>query len=221
MRDDGDMYLRRFSRSERAVHWIHAAAFFVLLGSGLILYLPSFASIGNRPLLKDVHVYAAIAWAVALVAVVLFGDRRGLRRTLRDFDGFDEDDRLWLRRIPARQGRFNAGQKLNAAVTAAFAVLFAVSGILLWYGERDTRFRFAGTIVLHDGLMWVSLVLVAGHLFLAVIYPRTRHALHGMVHGTVELQWAARHHPKWVSEVLASGDPSLIDVGEPPATTHT
>jgi formate dehydrogenase subunit gamma len=203
--DGGKIYLSRFSRSERAVHWIHAAAFFVLLGSGLVLYLPSLAGIGNRAFVKDVHLYTAIAWALALLAVVLFGDRKGLRRTLNDLDGFDADDRLWLRRYPTKQGRFNAGQKLNAAVTAAFAVLFAVSGILLWYGERDTRFRFAGTIVLHDGLMWISLVLLAGHLYLSLIYPRTRHSLRGIVRGDVEVDWAWRHHPKWVQEVLASG----------------
>ncbi len=204
MPDGGKIYLNRFSRSERAIHWIHAAAFFVLLGSGLVLYLPSLAGIGNRAFVKDVHLYTAIAWALALLAVVLFGDRRGLRRTLNALDGFDVDDRLWLRRYPTRQGRFNAGQKLNAAVTAAFAVLFAVSGILLWYGERDTRFRFAGTIVLHDGLMWISLVLLAGHLYLSLIYPRTRHSLRGIVRGDVEVQWAWRHHPKWVQEVLGS-----------------
>jgi formate dehydrogenase subunit gamma len=198
------IYLSRFSRSERAIHWIHAAAFFVLLGSGLVLYLPSLAGIGNRAFVKDVHLYTAIAWALALLAVVLFGDRRGLRRTLKDLDGFDVDDRLWLRRYPTKQGRFNAGQKLNAAVTAAFAVLFAVSGILLWYGERDTRFRFAGTIVLHDGLMWISLVLLAGHLYLSLIYPRTRHSLRGIVRGDVEVQWAWQHHPKWVQDVLGS-----------------
>ena len=208
MPDGGKTYLNRFSKSERAVHWIHAAAFFVLLGSGLVLYLPSLAGIGNRGLVKDVHLYTAIAWALALLAVVVLGDRKGLRRTLDDLDGFDLDDRLWLRRYPIKQGRFNAGQKLNAAVTAAFAVLFAGSGILLWYGERDTRFRFAGTIVLHDGLMWISLVLLAGHLYLSLIYPRTRHSLRGMVRGDVELQWAREHHPKWVQEVLASGQSS-------------
>ena len=203
MRNGEKTYVNRFSRSERAVHWIHAAAFFVLLGSGLVLYLPSLAGIGNRAFVKDVHLYTAIAWALALLAVVVVGDRKGLRRTLEDLDGFDLDDRLWLRRYPTKQGRFNAGQKLNAAVTAAFAVLFAISGILLWYGERDTRFRFAGTIVLHDGLMWISLVLLAGHLYLSVIYPRTRHSLRGIVRGDVELQWALEHHPKWVKDVLA------------------
>jgi len=193
------VYLRRFSRTERTVHWIHASAFLVLLGSGLVLYVPSLSQlVARRPLVKDVHLYTAVAWAIAIVLVVVLGDRRGLRRTLRDLDLFDEDDRLWLRRIPRPQGRFNAGQKLNAALTAAFALLFAVSGLLLWLGERDTRFRFASTVLVHDGLMYVSLVLLVGHLYLALIYPATRHALRGMTLGSVRRDWAAQHHRKWV-----------------------
>jgi formate dehydrogenase subunit gamma len=181
------------------VHWVHATAFFVLLGSGLVLYVPSLSAlVSRRPLVKDVHVYTAVAWIVALALVVPLGDRRGLRRTLRELDRFDEDDLLWLRRVPRPQGRFNAGQKLSAALTGAFAVLFAVSGTLLWLGERDTSFRFASTILLHDGLMYVSLVLVAGHLYLALIYPATRHALRGMTCGSVRRDWAREHHAKWV-----------------------
>jgi len=192
-------YLLRFSRTERAFHWIHASAFFVLLGSGLVLYLPRLSElVSRRPLVKAVHIDTAIAWAIALALVVLLGDRAGLRRTVHELDLFDSDDRLWLRRIPRPQGRFNAGQKLNAALTASFAVLFAVSGFLLWLGERDHRFRFASTIVLHDGLMYVSLVLLVGHLYLALIYPATRHALRGMTTGSVRRDWAQRHHAKWV-----------------------
>ena len=164
-----------------------------------MLYVPKLSVlVGRRPFMKDVHVYTAVAWLAAIALVVALGDRRGLRATLRELDRFDEDDRLWLHRIWSRpQGRFNAGQKLNAALTAAFAVLFAVSGGLLWLGERDTRFRFASTVLLHDGLMYVSLVLLVGHLYLALIYPSTRHALRGMTLGTVRRDWAEEHHAKW------------------------
>jgi formate dehydrogenase subunit gamma len=194
-------YVRRFSRTERAVHWIHASAFLVLLGSGLILYLPSLAAeVGRRPLVKDVHLVTALAWAAALLAVFLVGDRRGLRATVRELDVFDADDRRWLRGRRAPQGRFNAGQKLNAALTAAFALLLAVSGVLLWLGERDTRFRFGSTIVLHDVVAYLSVALLVGHLYLAVIHPTTRHALRGITRGTVEEDWARKHHAKWPTD---------------------
>jgi formate dehydrogenase subunit gamma len=197
---DRPRYVRRFSRTERALHWVHASAFFVLLGSGLVLYLPSLSEwVGQRPVVKAVHIDTAIIWVLALALVVLVGDRRGLRKTLRELDRFDADDRLWLKRVPAPQGRFNAGQKISAALTAAFAVLFAASGFLLWLGEGDARFRFGSTIILHDGLMWISLVLLVGHLHLAVLNPATRHSLRGMTRGSVKASWAARHHRKWLS----------------------
>jgi len=85
----------------------------------------------------------------------------------------------------------------NAILTAAFAVLFFVSGLLLWYGEQDTRFRLGGTVYLHDSLMYVSVVVVVGHLYLAVLNPSTRHALRGMTLGTVREDWARAHHAKW------------------------
>ena len=113
-------------------------------------------------------------------------------------DAFDADDVRWLRRRrPAPQGRFNAGQKLNASLTAAFTVLFAVSGLLLWLGERDTRFRFASTVILHDGLMFTALALFVGHLYLAVLHPATRHSLRGITRGSVREDWARVHYPRW------------------------
>ena len=149
------------------MHWIHASAFCVLLVSGLCLYLPSLAeAVGRRPLLKTIHIYTAVAWAAALVLVVVLGDRRALRRTIHEVDLFDADDRAWLRGRHAPQGRLNAGQKLNTIATAAFAILFAVSGFFLWLGERDTRFRLAHALLVHDYLMYVSVVLLLGHLWL-------------------------------------------------------
>jgi formate dehydrogenase subunit gamma len=194
-------YIHRFSRTERTLHWMHAAAFFVLLGSGLVLYMPSLSElVGRRAFVKDVHFDTGLAWMLAIVLIIALGDRRVLRRTLRELDAFDRDDRLWLRRIPRPQGRFNAGQKLNAALTAAFALLFAVSGMLLWYGERNNTFRLGGTILLHDGLMYLSLGLLVGHLYLALIYPSTKHALRGMTTGAVRRDWAREHHSKWVDD---------------------
>ena len=69
-----------------------------------------------------------------------------------------------------------------------------------WYGERNNSFRFASTILLHDGLMYVSLVLLVGHLYLALIYPATRHSLRGITTGSVRRSWARDHHRKWVDE---------------------
>ena len=180
--------LLRFTRTERAVHWVHATAFCILLGSGLCLYLPSLAeAVNRRPLLKSIHLYTAASWAGALLLIFVLGDRRSLLRTAREVDRLDPN------------GRMNRGQQLNTIVTAAFAILFAITGFLLWYGERDTRFRFASTLLVHDWLMYVSFVLFLGHLYYALILPSTRHSLSGMTRGWVREDWAKRRHPGWVA----------------------
>jgi formate dehydrogenase subunit gamma len=193
-------YVPRFSAVERLLHWVNAAGFFFLLVTGLILYLPSLSMlVSRRQTIQGIHFWGGVGWLAALAAVVLLGARR-LLATARELDSFDRDDLRWLRGGRTPQRRFNAGQKVNAILTAAFTILFGVSGLLLWFGEQDTRFRFASTVILHDGLMYVSLVLLVGHLYLALIHPATRHALRGMTLGDVRVEWAAQHHSKWDPE---------------------
>jgi formate dehydrogenase subunit gamma len=178
-------WVRRFSRTERTLHWVNAVFFLTLLATGLVLWLPGLSLlVGRRPLLKDIHLWSGIAWIIALALVALLGDRRGLLRTVREFERLDD-------------GRFNPGQKVNAIFNAAFVVLFLVSGLLLWFGERDTRFRFASTVVLHDAVTLGALALLAGHLYFAVLNPATRHSLRGMTRGTVDEHWARVHHRSW------------------------
>ena len=193
-------YVRRFSRMERLLHWVNALGFFFLLATGLILYLPSLSVlVSRRQLIQSLHFWSGVGWLGALVAILVLGGRRMLRMA-RELESFDRDDLRWLRGRKAPQGRFNAGQKINAALTAAFTILFGVSGLLLWFGEQDTRLRFVSTVILHDGLMYIALALLVGHHYLALIHPSTRHALRGMTLGTVSEDWARRHHSKWKPE---------------------
>jgi formate dehydrogenase subunit gamma len=211
-------YVKRFTFTERLLHWVHASAFFVLLGSGLILYLPALSdAVGRRPLIKDIHFWTGISWAGALVLIAVFGNRRALLGAAREIDLFDRDDLRFLRgQLNRPQGRFNAGQKLNAIVTAAFAVLFFASGLLLWMGERNTDIRLAGTLYLHDALMYVSLVIVVGHLYLALINRSTRPALRGMVLGTVREDWALAHHAKWPAAQNSGGGSAELNGSSSP-----
>jgi len=188
----------RFGATERNLHTIHALAFVVMFLTGIVLYVPVIAQVfSNRPLTKGIHLVAAVAWLTAVALVAILGDRAALRRTRRELERFDDDDLRWLRRdFPAPAGRFNAGQKAHALVQAALALLFTVSGTLLWLGERNTELRLPGTIALHDASMLLAGVLVAGHIWIA-ISPGKQPSLEGILRGTVSADWAAEHHPKW------------------------
>jgi formate dehydrogenase subunit gamma len=201
-------YVRRFSAQERCLHWLLAATFLAMLATGLILYLPAFAQLAaNRQLWKSIHLGSAIAFWAGLVLLVLSDTGGALRRSASDIDRFDADDVRWLRWAVVRggpeppQGRFNAGQKLNAAIVAGLLVVFTASGILMYLQETDAAFRGrTSAILVHDVATWIALPLIAGHLYLAVLNPSSRHSLRGMVLGTVRRDWARRHHAKWKPE---------------------
>jgi formate dehydrogenase subunit gamma len=200
-------YVRRFTPAERSLHWLLAGSFFAMLGTGLILYLPSLAQVAaDRQLWKSIHLGAAIAFWSGTVLVVLSAPR-DLRATAHELDTFDEDDRRWLAWAVRRngeeppQGRFNAGQKLNTALIAGLMVVFTVSGTLMYLQETDASFRGTSAILVHDVAMYVAVPIVLGHLYLALVNPSTRHSLRGMALGTVRRDWARRHHAKWEREL--------------------
>lgn len=179
----------------------------MLLATGLILYLPVLSTlVSRRNVVKNVHIWVSVAWLVAIVVIIIAGNRRALADSWREIETIDRDDRRWLRGRKAPQGRFNAGQKINAILTVAFALLFVLSGFFLWLGERDHRFLFTGTGTVHDALTLFSVGLLVGHLYLAVLHPSTRHALRGMTTGEVDTSWAAKHHAKWVRDVADRPD---------------
>jgi cytochrome b subunit of formate dehydrogenase len=38
-------------------------------------------------------------------------------------------------------------------------------------------------------------------MFMAIVNPQTRPALRGMTLGSVDRDWAAHHHPRWVEQM--------------------
>jgi formate dehydrogenase subunit gamma len=198
-RGDTPARVVRFTASERAFHWLVAVAFFVLLVTGLLMGKP--ASFHNP--MYTMHVASGVVIVVGLAVIVLGGDRRALAQTRRELTTLDALDRRWLARIPAAvfrhspeapAGRFNAGQKLNfILITLLLAALF-VSGIgLVITGSQPVNPVFKTA---HVVAAYAALLLVAGHLYMALINPSTRPALRGMVSGKVDAGWVRKYHTR-------------------------
>jgi formate dehydrogenase subunit gamma len=89
--------LVRFDAVERAVHWVNAGLFLVLVGTGAILYLePLQAIVGRRALVQDIHVYAGLALPVPLLIALAGSWGRALRDDLRRFNRWSTDDWDWF-----------------------------------------------------------------------------------------------------------------------------
>lgn len=200
--------LVRFDRVERAVHWANAMLFLVLVATGAILYLePLQALVGRRALVEDIHVYAGLALPLPLVIALSGSWGRALRDDVRRFNRWSSDDREWLRALiqpgPERRrqlrrvrvGKFNAGQKLNAAFVAGAGLVMLGTGVIMrWYHPWPLSWRTGATFV-HDWLaLGIGLVII-GHIGMALRDPA---ALRSIFVGTIRRGWAKEHAPAWL-----------------------
>lgn len=187
----------RFSRTERAAHWLVAAAFAVMLLSGT--QVPHHWT-ATTPWF-DVHIGAAIVLVAGLAGLLLGRGGRRLWSTLRELRRLDAADRAWLspsrivqRRPPPPVGRFNGGQKINARLALAGLTALYVTGLVLVLAGGGP---LGG---LHGPFAVLTSLLIAGHIYMAVLNPSTRPALRGMTRGSVDRTWAEHHFPRWVEE---------------------
>ncbi len=198
----------RFDWVERAVHWINAGLFLILVVTGAALYLePVGALIGRRALVEDIHVYTGLALPIPVLLALSGSWGRALRADLRRFNRWTKDDRDWLLALPqprterrrrfreVRVGKFNAGQKLNAAFISGAALVMLGTGLIMrWYHPWPLNWRTGATFV-HDWLALAVGLVVLGHIGMAL---RDRDALRAMVVGTISRSWAKRHAPAWL-----------------------
>ncbi|WP_433335667.1 cytochrome b/b6 domain-containing protein [Spirillospora sp. CA-294931] len=206
----------RFTQAERWIHHLTAVLMLVCLVTAALLYVPALSTaVGRRDLFKPIHIWAGFALPVP---VLLGLASRAFRSDLRVFDRFGRHDWEWLRRRDRRAvvngrgvipvGKFNAGQKLNAAFTAGSVLVMLGTGwILTFPGPWPDRWRTGATFV-HDWLFLAVAIVTAGHLWYAF---RDRGALRGLVTGRVERGWAARHHPAWLDGLERPDEP--VDPG--------
>ncbi|HEV3402462.1 MAG TPA: cytochrome b/b6 domain-containing protein [Acidimicrobiales bacterium] len=209
-------WLLRFDRCERAVHWCTAALILVLLATAAILYVGQLSVlVGRRQIVRRVHVVSGLLLPLPLLVGLVGRWRRGLVADIRAFNRWDWHDRRWLRsrgRDPSvRVGKFNAGQKLNAAfVAGAGVVMLGTGSIMNWFSPFPISWRTGATFV-HDWTAFAIALVVLGHLWMALA---DFDALRGMITGRVPASWARQRRPRWYEEV--TGHPAPTDEDAPP-----
>jgi formate dehydrogenase subunit gamma len=202
--------IERFSRAERWIHRLVAILMLTCIVTAFVLYEGSAATlVGHRRLVELIHVWSGFALPVPLLVGLISA---AYRADLRRLNRFSDIDRRWLR--PGSQARkalavskFNAGQKLNGALSAAAIFVLLGTGTLMYFTHLVRLSWRTGSTFVHD---WAALavgLLVLGHIYRAVTDPESRT---GMRTGWVSLDWARRNHSAWATEADEPSDPSLI-----------
>jgi formate dehydrogenase subunit gamma len=193
--------LARFTAPERWIHGLTALLMLSCIATAAVLYNGSLAVlVGDRYVVEQIHVWSGYALPVPLIVGFV---SRSYRLDLRRLNRFTSRDWRWLRSRTRRDGtiavgKFNAGQKLNAALsTGAIGVLLATGTVM--YFTRAFRLSWrSGATFAHD---WFALglgLLVVGHIGYAL---RDRDAMRSLRHGRVTRKWAEREHAAWVAEL--------------------
>lgn len=205
MHPSSDMSLRRFTTAE---HWIHRA---IALDIGLLiitaafLYIPDLSSrVGNRYVFKTAHVILGFALPIPVLLAFCF---LAFRLDVRRLNRFTRVDWEWIRSKDRRSGRlavgkFNAGQKLNAAFQFGAIVLMFVTGAFLWFNGVVSIDMRTGLTFVHDWLALLMTIAVVGHMYKAYREPYARQ---GLRTGFVPRDWAMREHRGWAEALSAEG----------------
>src|SRR6202030_3421306 len=98
----------------------------------------------------------------------------GFRADARRLNRWSQDDKRWLRTRgrdrSVRSGKFNAGQKLNAAFTVGTIVVMLATGLIMKFpNEWPLSWRTGATFV-HDWVYLAAAIAVAGHILYAINY---------------------------------------------------
>ena len=196
--------VRRFGKVTRAVHWTAASLMIICILTAAILYNGSLeVAIGHRHLVELVHVYAGFALPVpVLLGTISAAYRLDLRRLNR----FTPKDWQWLRSRSRRDGsirvgKFNAGQKLNATLSAAAIAALLGTGIIMFFPSLTRLAWRTGATFVHDWFALAVGLLVLGHIVYAV---KDSEARRGMRTGEVSTSWARAEHEAWADEQLQS-----------------
>lgn len=199
----------------RFLHWSVAITFILSLLSGFAIYSPWLfrfltPMFGGGAVTRALHPWFGVAFEVFFLFQFInwFAPM-----------AWTAADSRWIRKMKAyvtnREGRepedvgfFNGGQKLYFWAIAVTALLFLITGILLWFDDSVPRWSVAVGYVIHD---LAALVMLGG--LIIHIYEGTAHqpgTFRSMIDGTVTEEWARTHHPAWYRRVIGR-DPDEVE----------
>ena len=190
----------RFSAASRAVHRSTGILMLICIVTAAILYNGSLAvQIGHRRTIEQIHVWTGF---VLVLPMFLGLFSRSYRDDLSRLNRFSATDRQWLRdrdrrRGTIRVGKFNAGQKLNAALSCGAMLVLLATGTVMYFPGLTRLSMRTGATFTHDWFALAIGLLVCGHILFAF---RDSEARRGMRTGSVSRSWAEHEHPAWAEE---------------------
>jgi formate dehydrogenase subunit gamma len=204
-------WIPKYTAMERLFHWGHTVTFLALAATGMVLFFPFLGPLAqgaSGEFTRLLHRAAAIAYGALPLIYIILEPRRAWM-SLKSVFKVSRYDLEWVKgMIPyymfgrheamAPQDRFNTGEKLNAVVIILGSVVFAITGLLMWFGKGFVPVGVLQVVViLHDVAMIFTVSMFIVHFYLAVVHPLMWAGLVSMRFGVTSAAYAQEHHALW------------------------
>ncbi|MBT8435201.1 MAG: formate dehydrogenase subunit gamma, partial [Gammaproteobacteria bacterium] len=198
--------VKRFSETERIVHWTLAIVFLFLAVTGLILLL-------GRPLLiplfgkevfsllasasKEGHNLFGPIFLVSLLMMLFSFVKRNI---------YEKGDLTWLLKGGGfigdghvSGGFFNMGEKTWYWIVILIGLAISISGLILVspnFGQGRVVMEISHLVHVFGAIILTAVSI--GHMYMGSI--GTEGSLEGMKSGYVDINWVEAHHDRWARE---------------------
>ncbi|WP_368293644.1 formate dehydrogenase subunit gamma [Dehalobacter sp. TBBPA1] len=215
----------KHSTQTRSMHWIHVIAFILLAVTGIGFYWKVGVInnlFGGGAYASIIHRWAGVVFVGAPAVYILLNFDR-FARFIDTITTFGKDDLAWIKiiggyvpfiKVKERppQDKYNAGQKILGWLIIIGCVMIGVTGFCMWLGRYSLSPAFIDTCYrIHFWTAVFLVIVVAGHFFLAAIFPKSREEFSSMmIDGYVDAELSAQHNGKWFAQ-LKKEDQSLTE----------
>jgi len=204
--------VERFKKRTVWFHWIHTAAFLVLLVTGAMLFLPGLGGPAAGGLTRSIHRIAVVFFVGAPIIYFIINPRMSLH-FIKETLTWGKDDIKWLMLAPDYyfggdeskmfpQGHVNTGQKMWEFIVLATGIIFVVSGFFMWV-LKDVLSPgvFQWCVIVHDVAFILAFLMLLVHIYTGSLHPRMTESLRSMWDGKVSKTYASSHYGKWYDEI--------------------
>ena len=205
--------VERYRKPTRILHWIHAGAFIVLLLTGLVLFLPAPISLlAQDSWTRLIHRIAAVIF-VAIPLWYIVTNWKATVKSVREAFTWGAEDLGWLQAAPRyyflgeeeampAQGHMNTGQKMWWLMVIVFSAVFVITGFIMWFAKTTAPPTFLQWMVFaHDVAFITTGTMFFVHVYLSILHPLMTEAWNSMARGKVSVEYAQKHHGKWLEEM--------------------
>ena len=199
-----DTMIRKATPFEIFNHWLMAASFFILAGTGFafLFRVEAVSSLfGGFYYMRIFHKWSGVAFAVSLFFTLFSYLPVSVVITKDDLDWIFKGGGYLGKYVPLEdppQDKLNAAQKIFYLSTLLFGIAVIVSGFVIWL-VPTARSNILLSHFLHNIGFDIMMVLVPLHIYFSVFAnPGT---LKVMIDGKVPVNWARERYTKWVQKM--------------------